>query len=356
MADGAFRQVVRRLIPRRIRWLARAVFGVATGLYFRNLTRDIHVTMGHVSALEEAVANLTRSLTEEIQRRTVYVGDHRILTRILHGPKMLLDSRDSNVSLDIASHGVWELPVTSLFLKIVRPGMTVVDIGAHAGYYTLLACTLTGPNGRVIAFEPDLRSSEILSINVRMNGFASRCSCVRLALSNQPGTQTLYRAAEAPAWNTLWNQDGRLPGLVETTEVETIGLDDYLEANGCGAKVDVVKMDAEGSEGLIIEGMTKTLLANKDIVVICEFVPDHIKLSGVDPKRMLTEIADMGFQLSYIDNDGRIKAAPVEGLLALARGRTEVTTLFLMRSGSSQHHLTMLTNPEALSTVPPCSH
>jgi hypothetical protein len=146
---------------------------------------------------------------------------------------------------------------------------------------------------------------------------------------------------------------------VETTEVETISLDDYLEANGCGAKVDVVKMDAEGSEGLIIEGMTETLLANKDIVVICEFVPDHIELSGVDPKRMLTEIAEMGFQLSYIDHYGRIKAAPVEGLLAeglLAKGRTETTTLFLKRSGSSQHHLTMLTNPEALSTIPSYPH
>ena len=345
MADGAFRQVVRRLIPRRIRWLARTVFRVTTGLYLRNLIRDVHIVMGHLSALEEAVVTLARSLgtlTQETERRSVYVGDHRILTRIKYGPKMLLDSRDTSISMTIALHGVWEPPLTSLFLEIVRPGMTVVDIGAHAGYYTLLACSRTGPSGRVIAFEPDPRSSEILSTNVRMNGFSGRCSCVRVALSNRRGTQTLHRATEGPGWNTLWTKDDRLPGLVETTEVETISLDDYLEANGCGAKVDVVKMDAEGSEGLIIEGMTETLLANNDIVVICEFIPDHIKLSGVDPMKMLTGIADMGFQLSYIDHDGRIKAVPVEGLLAeglLAKGRTETTTLFLKRNGSSQHHL-----------------
>lgn len=344
MADGAFRQVVRRLIPRRIRWLARTVFRVTTGFYFRNLIRDVHAMMGQLGTLErtleEEVATLARSLgtlAQETERRTVYVGDHRILTRIKYGPKMLLDSRDTSISMTIALYGVWEPPLTSLFLEIVRPGMTVVDIGAHAGYYTLLACLRTGPSGRVIAFEPDPRNSEILSTNVRMNGFDSRCSCVRLALSNQPGTQTLYRATEGAGWSTLWNKDDRLPGLVETTEVETIGLDDYLEANGCGTNVDVVKMDAEGSEGLIIEGMTETLLANNDIVVICEFVVDHIELSGVDPKRMLTDIADMGFQLSYIDHDGRVKAASVEGLLA--RGRTEMTTLFLKRSGSSQHHL-----------------
>jgi precorrin-6B methylase 2 len=78
-------------------------------------------------------------------------------------------------------------PMTTLaFHTLVQPGDRVVDVGAHVGYFTLLAARLCGPNGRVFAFEPHPDNFRLLERNIRENG-AENVTAVRKAVADRAG-------------------------------------------------------------------------------------------------------------------------------------------------------------------------
>jgi len=91
---------------------------------------------------------------------------------------------------------------------------------------------------------------------------------------------------------------------VETIDVETVSLDEFFGENG--AKIDVIKIDAEGSEPFIFDGMENTLFNNPDIIIISEFHPDCIRKVGRDPDQYLRDIKKAGFELRIIDESANV--------------------------------------------------
>ncbi len=336
MADGAFRQLIRRMIPRNLRWLVRAAFKRITGLYYRDIMRYQRDEREHQQDIMGELQNMAgqlavlRDQVERTPRAAVHLREHRILTRTVYGHKMLLDSRDKTIGWHLALDGYWEPGITAVFMDTVKDGMTVVDVGAHVGYFTLLACSLVGPQGKVIAFEPDPQSFDNLATAVLINGFVDSCECVNKAVTDCAGRQTFCRKESEPGGNTLWPEPGletRLPGELQTIEVDTISLDDFLENHGRSRNVDVIKVDAEGSEGLVIDGMKRTLIENQRITLICEFCPERIMFSGGDPKATVGTLVELGFQLRHSTPDGTIEPISTTDLLA-----SKEVMLFLRRS------------------------
>jgi tRNA G37 N-methylase Trm5 len=88
---------------------------------------------------------------------------------IVHGHKMLLASH-GYPPLQMVN-GAWERDTVRLFERILRAGDVVVDIGAHVGYFTLIAARSVGPEGRVYAFEPDPENYALLVRNIELNGY-----------------------------------------------------------------------------------------------------------------------------------------------------------------------------------------
>jgi FkbM family methyltransferase len=166
---------------------------------------------------------------------------------------------------------------TQLFTSRLEPGMVVVDIGANIGYYTLLGARAVGPSDRVYAFESDARSCVFLERNVRANGF-NGVTILQKAASSAVGTRELFLSGTA-AHSSL-ARSGIEHELVGTTTVETVRVDDVLD----GQIVDVVKMDVEGNEPAVLDGMTETLARNSDITVFLEFRPRSLTAAGVDPR------------------------------------------------------------------------
>jgi hypothetical protein len=82
--------------------------------------------------------------------------------------------------------------VTALFKQVLRPGLTVLDIGAHLGYYSLIAADRVGPSGKVFAFEPALDSFLILQQNILLNRF-SNIVAIQKAVAEVKSTRVLYR-------------------------------------------------------------------------------------------------------------------------------------------------------------------
>lgn len=261
--------------------------------------------------MRKTVMNLLKEVQQELQllRRdsaSCYLGNDTVLTRV-QGFKMVAPSDDMGITPHLVMDGFWEMAVTRVFLSKIRPGMRVLDIGANVGYYTLLAGRAVGDQGEVIAFEPEPRNLWYLRHNVSLAGHGWT-SVVEKALWNSTGQMRL-RTAEPDfcGGHSLIGGDDPLLDETSSVEVQTITLDEYLGEN---LKVDVIKLDAEGAEPFIFEGMSETLAANPQLDILMEFAPDFVDGAGRDHREHLRHLASLGFSIGLIDHEAR--AVPLD--------------------------------------------
>jgi FkbM family methyltransferase len=137
--------------------------------------------------------------------------------------------------------------------RLVRSGGTFVDAGANIGLYTVVAATLVGDRGTVVAVEPSAATCALLRRNVELNGLHN-VVVVQKALSDATGTARLFHVAGAPNYSL-----GEPPGGTSTYEdVETVTLDELVRAYEL-SDVSCVKIDVEGAESLVLRGAEDTL-------------------------------------------------------------------------------------------------
>lgn len=194
---------------------------------------------------------------------------------------LFLHPNDRVITESILEKGIWEASDTHWFVKSVRPGDVVVDAGANIGYYTVLASKLVGPTGRVYAFEPDPTSFELLERNVRLNG-ADNVVAEQKALSNANTTLELFIASDNKGEHRIYQPEGEHRPSIK---VPAVRMDDYLR--GKVDHVDFVKIDTQGAEAVIIEGMAETIRANQQMVMIVEFWPSGLAGLGSDAAALL---------------------------------------------------------------------
>lgn len=155
-----------------------------------------------------------------------------------------------------ATHGCWlgtyERHSQHLAKALVRPGDTVFDLGANVGFFTLLFSHLTGPQGRVIAFEPLPRNIQLLSEHVALNACAN-VEIVPAAVADHRGRAQMA-CGQGPSQAAL-NVDGDLEVAVTTLDFE-------IEQRSISAPM-VVKLDVEGAECQVLAGATETLARHK---------------------------------------------------------------------------------------------
>jgi FkbM family methyltransferase len=219
----------------------------------------------------------------------------------VQGHKMYIEPYSVNVASGSMIADDYERFETELFKKQVKKGMTVLDIGAHIGYYTLLAANLVGENGRVFAFEPHPHNFAMLEKNVGINGYKN-VVLVQKAVSNQSGHIKLF-LSEYGTLHSLSNQVGK-----KSIVVEAVTLDEFL---GKDCQVDVVKVDIEGAEMLALLGADRLIRTNGNLKIFTEFVPERLKISGFLPEEYLNKLMDYGFKVWNI-NDQTRQLEPVD--------------------------------------------
>jgi FkbM family methyltransferase len=232
-----------------------------------------------------------------MDRQSVYLGNNRALTRTIHGHKMYVDTRDVSLAPHILLDGNWESWVSDLFLQMVKPGMTVLDVGANIGWFSLLAAQNVGPQGRVIAFEPDPNTHGLVTDTLEINGFRDRAIVLKAAVSDEPGEATFYRWSQHHGSNGLViNDDIRreFPEQVEEIKVEVITIDDVIAE--AGGNVDVIKIDAEGAEPNVLRGAQRVLAANPNVRILLEYRPPCAPV--------LRAMRDDGFAIALLTHQG----------------------------------------------------
>jgi FkbM family methyltransferase len=197
-----------------------------------------------------------------------------------------------SATLQEMAFGTYELDTVDVFRKIVKPGMSVVDIGAHVGYYTLLAARLVGPDGRVYAFEPNPEVYEILVRNIEVNGYHGIVRTIPKAVSNRRRIVKLYIAWEDSGEASLYLSKSAGKRYVE---VETLVLDEFLAAEGW-PKVGLVKVDVEGAELEVLEGMRETARRSEDLKLIVEFNPGNQMRARGSCTKLFEILGELGFK------------------------------------------------------------
>jgi FkbM family methyltransferase len=190
----------------------------------------------------------------------------------------------------------WEPETTAVFLSLITDGDVVVDLGAHVGYYTLLAARRVGPEGRVFAFEPHPDNFRLLVKNIESN-FYRNVIPVQKAVSNETGEAELF--LQGPTTHSLFrkSKDSNKSVLVQTTS-----LDEYFQTveQRLRSRIKLIKMDIEGAELQAMLGMRQIINENAEIAIISEFEPDLLKASGSGPSEFISYLTEQGFKLQTI--------------------------------------------------------
>lgn len=201
--------------------------------------------------------------------RSQYLGQGTVLCQVLGGLKLFVIGDDVGFSPHMIFEGYWEYWLTRHFATTIRPGDTVIDIGANLGYYTLLAAELVGENGRVVAIEPNPEVFRRLSASIGVNGFAPRTSArnVALARPGESGTRAFFVPAGEPK-NGRFLADSENPAFLAAHgsigEV-ALGQIDPEEFQ----RVDFIKIDVEGAELAVLEHL-RPVLEKFRPKVVCE--------------------------------------------------------------------------------------
>jgi FkbM family methyltransferase len=220
----------------------------------------------------------------------------------------------------------WRLPAYQILRGQLEPGlyarmkstigegMSVIDIGANVGTYTLLALQLIGPSGRVISYEPTPRVFDILKNNIQVNGYLET-GCVDLrakAVSDKHQPRIPFFVHRyALTHSSLYDGEGRAADT-SAIEVETVSLDEDLDQD---VAVDVVKIDAEGAEPMILRGMRRIIERSPAITIFIEFAPSHLKRAGVDIRAFLADIRAQEFEILEVSEPtGELRSVTDEQL------------------------------------------
>lgn len=254
----------------------------------------------------------SRAELEEISRQLasgVYYGDHRLLCRLWGEVPIFVDTHDYMLAPRLVLDGFWEAWVTLAIARYLQRGMWCVDVGACYGYYTLLMALACGPEGRVLACEPNPLLAEVyLPANLALNGFHQGVEICPKVIGDREREQVefvLHRNNSAVSSLEQWAYSHRAESIqVPMTTV------DHLCADW--PRLDLVKIDAEGAEALVWDGMQRTLQKFPHAVVVLEL---HLLRDPQQTKELLEEIVEEGYALRHIDYQGFVCPASMQTIL-----------------------------------------
>ena len=190
---------------------------------------------------------------------------------------------DESPAMRRRAEGRFEPEKVAALQRLLKPGMTFVDVGSNKGDFSLIAARVMNDDGRVLAFEPMPENCHWIRKSIELNGYRS-IRLFELALSDEEGRALLY-LGKWSGWHSLLPKEGR-----ETIEVPTRTLDAVLAESG-DAQVDVLKIDVEGAELPVLRGAERTLADARLSAILIDVHPDR----GIDPADVCAVLARHGF-------------------------------------------------------------
>ncbi len=325
MSGSVFRRLLRRLSPTgRARGTAdepwtlayepvateqdiRACFRLLLG---RNPNRE--EWRGHRMRAGESLPGVVASYlgSLEFSRRGLLRQDHMGETALadLGSFRILTATGDAAVGRHVRENA-YEPDVTAVFRRLLAPGMGVVDLGANIGYFTMLSASLVGPDGYVLAVEPNPGNVRLLEASRRLNGFEHVTVC-QVAAAPAPGLLALNASHSNGTTSGL---PADIEAMLAATLVPCVRPDTLMPPD---RRIDLVKADVEGAEYGALLGCSETVARHRPVIV-SEFSPSLMPgISGISGRDYLGFLSGLGYVLGVIEPAGSVRPASEDAVMA----------------------------------------
>jgi FkbM family methyltransferase len=249
----------------------------------------------------------------------LWMGTHGIAVT-QSGRKIFVPAGDLGVVPSIAVYGIWEPPVEAVLRRLVQRGDTVAEVGANVGYHTLVLAERVGRSGHVHCFEPHPRLLPLLRATLDLNApFGERVTLHPFAALDVPG-RVGFAAAQEQAGSGHLQVRGMNAAYdelyTERFEVEAVRMDDRLADVPA---LDLLRMDAEGSEGLALRGAARLIARSPRLRIVTEWSPAMLA-SRTDPVEIAAWLGAQGFRAWMIARRGRLEPVAIDALPGLPHG------------------------------------
>ena len=210
--------------------------------------------------------------------------------------------------------GTYDPWLLQVMRDVVGKGDHALDLGAHKGYVTLRMAKRVGPAGRVFAFEPDPRAREHLEAHVRRNRLG-QVTCYPYALGREAGNLELSLSSQL-GWSSFFPNEMARPAVTGRITVPVRSVDG-LRADGTlaidPARLSFVKIDTEGAELQVLEGMRDLLAASRPTIWL-EVNRGSLAAAGARPAAIADLLHGLGFAL-FVPHRGRRLGLPRVSML-----------------------------------------
>lgn len=176
------------------------------------------------------------------------------------GYEIFLDKSESHM-MSQRTTGSYEKAKREFMKGYLKEGMTFIDVGANHGYHGLLAAKLVGSSGEVLMFEPVEENLTALKLSIKKNGFTN-CKTFPIALYDRKCIIE-FSLGKKSGWGSL-KPDDRNTKVTRKIRAKTL---DSIVGN---SKVDVIKIDVQGSELEVLKGAKYVLSNNHNIVLLLD--------------------------------------------------------------------------------------
>jgi FkbM family methyltransferase len=269
---------------------------------------DQEVPSTYVNLLNKIGANNNGSLHSSMRRIIGAIDRQKLSTPLLcrFGAadivfadvgdfELAIDLADTSVGLSILHTRRYEPHVTAFMREHIRSGMTVIDVGANIGFFTMLASKLVGESGSVFAFEPNSENLRLLLLDIKQNN----CGNVRVfgvALSNCMGNA--FFSTHVGSNGGLLRNDIEVLQSPQCVVVPTFRMDQLIHE-----RIDLIKIDVEGAEGLVFEGAWHLVETYRPIIS-SEFSPEMLRrVSKVEPSDYLSRFQALNYRIFLLERD-----------------------------------------------------
>lgn len=229
-------------------------------------------------------------------------GDRQFKLRLdgsLMSQKIMLDHFDSKQ--------LYEAETSRLLATILRPGDTFLDVGSHVGYFSMLAASIVGEQGTVVAFEPDSRNFRQLETHIEINGFQN-VAPINAAVGETTGQVEFHFNSDNDGGHALWdvgehpfNEQSRTRPTKRT--IDMVSLDAILSGIDIPAP-RAIKIDTEGAEHSVLKGALQTLTNTPVDYVVAEINRFGLERMGTTEAALRGMMTELGYETLAFNPDG----------------------------------------------------
>lgn len=234
----------------------------------------------------------------------------RFLTRRIHDYKLCLDLSDKGITRQLVINGTREEQLRFMLQRETTEGMTILDIGANIGYYPIMEAKLAGSSGFVYAVEPAPDNYRQLLKNIELNNLSEQFETYNIGISNKTGNERFYISTHSNLHTFIKEgYDGKYVTQgtgSEYLEVKVIDLSTFINDK---RKIDLVRMDVEGYEVEILEGLEDAIISSSfsgDIVFECHFPKYDNEKHSI--RKQIEMLFKNGYKVKYISSNNDAKS------------------------------------------------